>query len=292
MSAFKNSRGRDPVVNSRLILLAEDHPLNQKVALLLLEKMGFDAHVVQNGEQAVKAASRNNYDAILMDCHMPEMDGFDATRAIRRSEEGSGRHVPIIAVTALAMAGDRERCLAAGMDDYITKPIDKDALHCKLVYWMNPGTICAITNPTKIIPIFDTLGVHEHKEEPINIANMYDSYGDEAAELLLLFVASSERIVGDLQKVITEEDSKNVGRLAHELKGASWAVGADELARLCVFLEQAAGQENWRMVHRTVIRLHHQFEEVKDFIQSSVQQNMQQNMQQTNAAESSSSAQR
>lgn len=266
MSAFKKN-GHEPVTKQRLILLAEDHPLNQKVALLLLQKMGFDAHVVSNGMQAVEAAKRNNYDAILMDCHMPEMDGFDATREIRKHEESNARHVPIIAVTALAMAGDRERCLAAGMDDYITKPIDRDLLHKKLVYWMNPGTISAITNAAKIIPLFEGAHALEAKEEPLNVAHFYDSYGDEAPELLLLFINSSEKLVAELQEAIRAEDSTNVGRFAHELKGASWAVGADELARLSVFLEQAAGQANWRMVHRTFTRLHHHFVDVKTFLQ-------------------------
>lgn len=274
MSAFKKNNGHDPVAKQRLILLAEDHPLNQKVALLLLERMGFDAHVVSNGIEAVKAAAKNVYDAILMDCHMPEMDGFEATREIRRMEdEEQGRHVPIIAVTALAMAGDRERCLAAGMDDYITKPIDRDLLHNKLVYWMNPGSVAAITNSSKVIPIFDTAfaTTHEVKQDPINVAQFYDSYGEEAPELLMLFVVSSERLVGELRDAIQKEEATTkVGRLAHELKGASWAVGADELARLSVFLEQAAGQENWRMMHRTFIRLHHHFEDVKQYIEKTV----------------------
>ena len=271
MSAFKKNNGHDPVVKQRLILLAEDHPLNQKVALLLLERMGFDAHVVNNGRQAVEAAARNRYDAILMDCHMPEMDGFDATREIRK-QEAAGKHVPIIAVTALAMAGDRERCLAAGMDDYITKPIDRELLHQKLVYWMNPGTISAITNSNKVIPIFDSAFATsvEVKDEPINVAQFYDSYGDEAGELLSLFVHSSERLVSSLREAIANEDQTNVGRYAHELKGASWAVGADELARLSVFLEQAAGQANWRLVHRTFIRMHHHFEDVRQFVERTV----------------------
>jgi CheY-like chemotaxis protein len=271
MSAFKKKDGHDPIPKSRLILLAEDHPLNQKVALLLLEKMGFDAHLAANGQQAVEAARKNRYDAILMDCHMPEMDGFEATKAIRANEEGKGQHVPIIAVTALAMAGDRERCLAAGMDDYITKPIDRELLHSKLVYWMNPGTISAITNSSKIIPIFENaFSLQEKINEPIDVGSFYENYGDEAPELLLLFVHSSERIVSSLQEAIREENKTSVGNLAHELKGASWAVGADEMARLSVFLEQAAGQENWRMMHRTFVRLHHHFNDVKAFVQSAI----------------------
>lgn len=272
MSAFKKNNGRDPRIIQRLILLAEDHPLNQKVAMLLLDRMGFDAHVVSNGKQAVEAVKKNRYDAVLMDGHMPEMDGFEATQEIRKWEAGTGKHVPIIAVTALAMAGDRERCLAAGMDDYITKPIDREMLHQKLVYWMNPGSVAAATNANNVVAIFDSAfatGV-ESKDEPLDVSSFFDTYGDEAPELLSLFINSSERLVGSLKEAIQSEEPENVGRLAHEMKGASWAVGADEMARLSVFLEQAAGQGNWRVVHRTFIRLHHHFEEVKKFVQETI----------------------
>ena len=267
MSAFKK-QGDTPDHNSRLILLAEDHPLNQKVALLLLQRMGFDAHVVCNGAQAVEAAARRDYDAILMDCHMPEMDGFEATKRIRENEQDTGKHVPIIAVTALAMAGDRERCLDAGMDDYVPKPIDRDILHDKLVYWMNPGTISAIRNASKVIQIFDTaFSISDGKEEPISVDKFMDSYGDEAPDLLLLFVNSSQRLLGELRAALHGQDAPQVASLAHEIKGSSWAVGADEMARLAVFLEQAAGQNNWRMIQRTFVRLDHHFGEVKDFLE-------------------------
>ncbi len=98
------------------------------VALLLLQKLGFGADVVSNGLEAVQAACKRNYQCILMDVQMPEYDGFDATRAIREAEISTGRHTPIIALTALAMDGDMQRCLDAGMDDYISKPYNLQTL--------------------------------------------------------------------------------------------------------------------------------------------------------------------
>ncbi|HEY9791288.1 MAG TPA: response regulator [Candidatus Obscuribacterales bacterium] len=274
MNVPLRKNGHEPVVNQRLVLLAEDHPLNQKVALLLLERMGFTVHVVNNGVEAVRAASRIDYDAILMDCHMPEIDGFEATKQIREAEKQTDKHVPIIAVTALAMAGDRERCLAAGMDDYLTKPIDRELLHQKLVYWMNPGAVSAVRNSAKVVQMFDAAYSNgDNKDEPVNTAQLYDAYGEEAADLILLFSNSSERIVGELDEAIKESDSRKIARLSHELKGASWAVGAEEMARLSVFLEQAACQENWRLTQRTFVRLRHHFDEVQSFVQKKLGRN-------------------
>lgn len=119
----------------RSILLVEDHDSNRMVALLLLQKLGFLADVVTGGREAVEQALSKEYDCILMDVQMPEFDGFDATRAIRQAEERKGKRTPIIALTALAMKGDREKCLAAGMDDYISKPYNLQMLKEVLARW-------------------------------------------------------------------------------------------------------------------------------------------------------------
>jgi CheY-like chemotaxis protein len=119
------------------VLVVEDNLVNQKLVLRLLEKVGLSADVVTNGSQAVAASGKTAYDLILMDCQMPEMDGFEATAEIRRLE-GATRHTTICALTAHAMAGDRERCLDAGMDDYISKPLTIGVLHKKIAHWIGP----------------------------------------------------------------------------------------------------------------------------------------------------------
>jgi CheY-like chemotaxis protein len=125
------------------VLLAEDNLVNQKVALIMLQKFGIEADVVATGVEALDALVGVSYDLILMDCQMPEMDGFEATRRIRERERGS-RRIPVVAMTANAMVGDREKCLEAGMDDYIAKPVRADALHRALSLWLPVGAVAPL----------------------------------------------------------------------------------------------------------------------------------------------------
>jgi CheY-like chemotaxis protein len=110
------------------ILVAEDNPINQMLALRLLEKAGHSAAAAGNGEEVLAAIARESFDLVLMDVQMPVMDGFEATALIRQQEKGTGRHLPIVAMTAHAMKGDREKCLEAGMDGYVAKPIEREEL--------------------------------------------------------------------------------------------------------------------------------------------------------------------
>jgi two-component system sensor histidine kinase/response regulator len=117
------------------VLVAEDNPVNQKVAALLLSKMNYEVEVVANGREALEAVRAGSFDLVLMDCQMPEMDGFEATLAIR-ALYARGEGPPIVALTANAFEGEREKCLAAGMDDYLAKPIKPDLLRKKMVEWI------------------------------------------------------------------------------------------------------------------------------------------------------------
>jgi CheY-like chemotaxis protein len=123
---------REDVANRRRVLVAEDNPVNQKILRRLVEKQGHTVVTVDNGRKAVEALEQQSFDILFMDVQMPEMDGFEATAEIRSREKVTGRHQIIVAMTAHAMKGDRERCLAAGMDDYLTKPIRQDKLNAVL----------------------------------------------------------------------------------------------------------------------------------------------------------------
>ena len=131
-----------PVGSAPIVLIAEDSPVNQIVTKRLVERAGLRAHVVANGREALDALATHHYDAVLMDCQMPELDGYQATRQLRQ-REGATRHTPVIALTAHTMSGDRERCLEAGMDDYLSKPVDAELLADTLHQWIKQVTPAA-----------------------------------------------------------------------------------------------------------------------------------------------------
>ena len=146
--SVREARGT-AIGSGRRVLVVEDNPVNQRVAVLILEGLGFLTDVAGDGSEAVKAIGRTPYAAVLMDCQMPVMDGFEATREIRRAEGGAG-HIPIIAMTAGAMEGDRDRCLAAGMDDYLAKPVRREDLDAVLRRWVSHQR-AASTPSTRVV---------------------------------------------------------------------------------------------------------------------------------------------
>ncbi|MFZ0255028.1 MAG: response regulator, partial [Gammaproteobacteria bacterium] len=144
-TAERAASGGAPLRGS--VLLAEDNPVNRKVAVRALQNLGLAVEVAENGQAAIEATASSAFDLVLMDCQMPQLDGFEATAAIRAREKAEGTpRIPIIAMTALAMRGDRERCLAAGMDDYLSKPFKRDALVALLDHWLS-GAIDTKTSP-------------------------------------------------------------------------------------------------------------------------------------------------
>jgi CheY-like chemotaxis protein len=132
--AIPETDGLRSIKNGIRVLIVEDNMVNQRIALKMLQNLGYTPDVASNGREAIEAILRNRYEAILMDCQMPEMDGFETTKEIRKLE-GAGARIPIIALTANAMSGDRELCVEAGMDDYLAKPVDLQQLDAALCAW-------------------------------------------------------------------------------------------------------------------------------------------------------------
>jgi len=220
------------------ILLVEDNALNQLVATKLLAKLGYEVAVAANGIEALAALEHANFDAVLMDCQMPEMDGYDATRELRR-REGTARHTPVIAMTAAAMQGDREECLAAGMDDYLTKPIRADALSETIGRWI--GTDEQTEGSATDTVASQSPDVAQLDESRIAMLRDLDD-GDGTLMALLAdeFTSEAQRQLNALRAGVAEGDPQAVERAAHSVKGSSANLGAVRLSQLTGRIEEFA----------------------------------------------------
>jgi CheY-like chemotaxis protein/HPt (histidine-containing phosphotransfer) domain-containing protein len=222
------------------VLLAEDNPINQKVALEMLKRLGCRADVVGNGLEAVEAVRRIAYDIILMDCSMPELDGFGATAAIR-AEEAKGRHCVIIAMTASALDGDRERCLVAGMDDYLPKPVRPHELREKLQEWVG-----VLSDAGKVVRREPQLAIA--REDVLDRARLADlsalSDGEDPSwitSLVQQFIQDARMHAEAVRSSLEEGDPAGAGKAAHTLKGSSGNMGLIRLARVCGLLQMECG---------------------------------------------------
>lgn len=228
----------DAALSGMRVLLAEDNALNQQVAQELLKRAGVEVVTVSTGAQAVAEVDRTSFDAVLMDLQMPELDGFDATRTIRAQP----RHatLPIVAMTANAMAGDREKCLAAGMNDHIAKPIDPQVLYATLALWGRPGAGSAPVR-TSVTPV----SPGEVPSPVLDVAMATARLaGDQALYDMLLerFLQDEVQAVESIRTALAADDAATARRLAHTLKGLAATVGANALSQGAAALESALNQ--------------------------------------------------
>jgi PAS domain S-box-containing protein len=226
-------------VASKHILLCEDNLVNQRLATRLLEKQGHTVILANNGVEALALHETATFDLVLMDVQMPEMDGFEATRRIRAREQQmggqAGQRLPIVAMTAHAMQGDRERCLAAGMDGYLAKPIKADELYAVLTDLtaaappLTPVSDAAL----EAVKVFDEAALWAQVE------------GDPAllTELVELFTEDSPRLLDELKQALSSGQSRGVAQAAHALKGAASNFGAEDVVALARRLEEAGRAE-------------------------------------------------
>lgn len=246
------------------ILLVDDNIVNQKLGTLLLKQLGLTVDVVDSGKKAIQAVEKEVYAMILMDCQMPEMDGFQTTVAIRKLEALRGTYTPIVAVTALSMVGDKERCIASGMDDYISKPIDRQMLKIKLNHWLQKDIVLKNQELAKKFSQPDLLQPGD--EAPIDLEELRDYYGENLPDVLHTFVQDSQKLMFEIHRAIGECNSENLAYFAHELKGSSASVGAKSAAKICLFLERAAGLRDWRDASESFTALSMAFGRIKDYI--------------------------
>ncbi|HEY2837662.1 MAG TPA: response regulator, partial [Pirellulales bacterium] len=216
------------------ILLAEDSLVNQKLALGLLSRQGHQVFVANNGREALAASETRQFDLVLMDVQMPELDGLDATRAIRLREQSSHQpRVKVIAMTAHAMTGDRDRCLAAGMDGYISKPIRAADLF---------ATIDQVMADAPAIPAAEATG-SEQATEVVDWPVAWASVGQDPqllGEIVAAFRVEAPLLLADLRQAGLVEDRESLRRAAHTLKGTLRYFGADAVAELAFGVETLA----------------------------------------------------
>jgi len=217
------------------ILVAEDNPTNQLVAMKMLQKLGFMADAVENGDQALTALAGRHYDLVLMDVQMPVMDGLETTRAIRAPDSKVlNRHMPIIAMTAHAMKGDEDDCLAAGMDGYLAKPVQLDALREKI-----DRQLLGLGSDQRNVEDLS----HRPSTEVLDLEGLLGRLGrdrDLADEVIRVFLQDAPIKISGMVKAVDQGDPATAKRLAHTLKGASSNVGADALHRIARAAEEAA----------------------------------------------------
>jgi len=227
------------------VLIAEDNPVNQKLLRRVLQQLGYTSDMVENGVEVVEAVNRKHYDLVFMDVHMPEMDGMEATRLIVNSKMRERRPI-IVAVTADALQGDKEKCLQAGMDDYITKPIRIADIQGVLNRW---GKIASTrsaqsekpagTSETDVLEhaMLDRIQQLGLETDPDFILELIDSYAP-------LF----QKQYANLQDAYAKKDTGKLHYAAHALKGASLNIGATHLAAVCRSIEDSTEQKDFDTV--------------------------------------------
>ncbi|MCX7067595.1 MAG: response regulator [Methylococcales bacterium] len=232
------------------ILVAEDYHANQILVTRFLENVGCRVKMVNNGAEAIDALKQQDYDLIFMDCQMPVMDGYQAATEIRQLENATkdSKRVPIIALTAHALAGDKAKCLNAGMDEWVTKPFTRKDLNEVLQKWLPEQLIITDTTETnkeqvlKDSPSIDT----NFLQQNFDFSNPDDL--EFLASLQQAFQESTDSTLSELQHSIENHDAEQIRQLAHNLKSISGNVGAMQLSALCKTMEQAGKNQHTKIV--------------------------------------------
>lgn len=245
------------------ILIVEDNPVNQLVSVKLLHQLGYHADIVETGADAISAINAKSYDLIFMDCQMPGMDGYKTAESIRKSNHETAKRIPIIALTAHAIKGDKEKCLQAGMNDYLSKPVNLHDFRVMLQKWLSP--VAALNCPTEPGFFDDFMNM---------TARIKTIFGDDQVginDFINCFAASTEEIIHDLAIAVELADTENVKLLLHRLKGSAGNCGATKLQQLCIEAESALHQEDWGSVITAYRLIKQSFIDLRDRIAKSME---------------------
>jgi two-component system, sensor histidine kinase and response regulator len=272
------------------VLVVEDNEINQAVALGYLAKLGYHADVATNGVQALERLAEKQYSVVLMDCQMPVMDGYTATTELRK-REGSARHIPVIAMTAGALAENRDRCIAAGMDDFISKPVGQEALATALTRWLPPTGPARPAAPAterqaeptppardeavrEAVPEDETDGVPQPAHESIRrrLDELGGSDPDRDREafthIASLFITREAADIEDLAEAVDRQDSTAIQERAHRIKGAAVNIGATAMSAVAKELEDLGKQQRPEFAPDVLTRLRLEFDQASDALRA------------------------
>ncbi len=245
------------------ILLVEDNPINQKVALTQLKRLGYEADGAANGREALEALDKASYDAVLMDCQMPEVDGYEATRELRKREAGK-RHTLVIAMTAYGLAGDREKCLAAGMDDYLAKPVRKEQLSEILKRWLAPKPAASVPGVSPAPPGRDGEPLFD-----VTVLGALRSEGREFfTELTEMFNAEVPALLDGLAQAFAKGEAANAAAIAYRLKGTAAIFGARRMQEQAAAIDQTARTGSMALAATMLEALRAEFERVRAVLEA------------------------
>ncbi len=241
------------------ILLAEDNLINQQVALKMLENFGYRTRTAETGKEALALLEEQDFDLVLMDIQMPEMDGYEATRHIRAAACGEAKqHVPIVAMTANAMKGDRENCLKAGMNDYIAKPVDPEDLRKKLDRWTSD-----VAGTAQVAHTASHTTGEDNGERPFHMEKaLRRAMGDRRFlhELVTAFMDQLPGHLSDIKEALDQENVDALSEFAHTLKGAAANAGMEPLAAVAQAVEASANDQDLTAAAEFLQRLHDEYD--------------------------------
>jgi two-component system, sensor histidine kinase len=228
-----------------LLLIVEDDLINQKVLSSILRQMGFAFVIANNGAEAIEIIQENPIDLVLMDCQMPVMNGFEATQELRKREQENGtKHLPVVAITAFSLKGDRERCLEAGMDEYLTKPVQRDKLQTMLNHFLPENTLVRVCLPVANLTSEESNERGETLDQKVCALLLRDLGEEVFSEVLNLFLEIVPENLKKIQEGIIQQDPETVHFATHSLKSSSRQLGAIRFSNLASELDSIARENS------------------------------------------------
>jgi CheY-like chemotaxis protein/HPt (histidine-containing phosphotransfer) domain-containing protein len=257
---------RDAEAAGELILVAEDNVTNQDVVRRQLALLGYAVEIANDGEEALEMMTRRHYGMLLTDCHMPNLDGYDLTRRIRENEKGSAVRLPVVAMTANALAGEAEKCLGVGMDDYMSKPVELKKLDEMIAHWMPSqsgeteaaGVAADVVTAGEQAPSAPADGSAPGDDGVIDVEAIKALLGDDMSFIMQMlndFVPAATANAGEITDAAEAGDAAAAGAAAHKLKSSSRSMGANTLADLCEEIENAGKAGDQATVDALMVKL-------------------------------------